>query len=651
LAGGRGTCSAQEPIIMRPLDYLSFDLLLESVADDYRARVIASPGGEAKQDFDLATLAATTDVQTMGAALFNALFVGAVGDCLTRAWQMAHTEAKGLRIRLRIDEQAPALANLPWETLYWTQQARFLALSVHSPIVRYIEQPRVNPLLAVTPPLRLLALIAAPTDLPALDSEHEWRLLETATAELVAQGQLVLERLVQPTLPSLQERLRQGDIHLLHFMGHGLFDAQAQQGSLFFEDGTGHAHKVDATTLAILLHDYPPRLIFLNACQGASSDGHNFFAGVAQKLVQAHIPAVIAMQAPISDPAAITLTQTFYKALAAGYPVDAALAEARKALYAANPADPLAEWATPILFSRAPDNRLFALDTLVDVKNEVSPTVHIDTDGGTYIDGNVTVGGDLIGRDKIVHGDEVRGDKITHQYGFNADEVVKLIETVRRADPPASVVPSATAIVRKPFKFETILIAASDFAMGDDALSTAAPRHSVYLPTFRIAKGLVTNRQYAEFIRHSGRLAAPELAWNGQMPADDQLEAAVTGVTFTDALLYCQWLCAQTGDTYCLPHEAAWERAATSAAIAWGAAREWTCSLWGEKLRAPDARYAYPWQDDDRNDPNAGAHLRRVVRGGTPSNPCARSSAPPDQPGAPGKRYGFRVFLPLQGDH
>lgn len=628
--------------MMLPLDYLSFDLLLEAIADGYRARVVASPAGEASQDFDLATLAAVTGVQAIGATLFSSVFTGAVGDCLSRAWQQAQAVKKGLRLRLRIDAQTPVLAALPWETLYWPHQQRFLALSVYSPIVRYLEQPRVDPPLAITAPLRVLVVVAAPIDLVQLDSEHEWQLLQGATADLVGQGELVLERLAQPTLSALQDRMRQGDIHLLHFMGHGLFDEQTQQGSLFFEDEAGYAYEVMAATLAVLLHDQPPRLIFLNACQGATSSTQNFFAGVAQRLVQGGIPAVIAMSAPISDTAAKTLAHTFYKALAASYPIDAALAEVRKALYAADPAGRLAEWATPILFSRAPDNRLFALPTPAAAPTSVHLPISINTGGGTYVAGDATVGGDLVGHDKVIHGDEVYGDKVT------GDKIVgnKIINIyVTPAERPAAPLPAA-AMERKCVEPETVLLPAGVFVMGDDS-PPATPRHTVHLPAFRIGKGLVTNRQYAEFIRATGRLAPPELAWNGQTPAADQWDAPVTGVTFTDALDYCAWLSDQTQRSYRLPHEAAWEYAASVGAITWGAAREWTCSLWGEKLRAPDPDYAYPWQDDDRNDPRAGAHLRRVLRGGLPSNCCARLSAPPDQPGAPGKRHGFRVMLLL----
>lgn len=79
---------------------------------------------------------------------------------------------------------------------------------------------------------------------------------------------------------------------------------------------------------------------------------------MAQQLVRQGIPAVIAMQNEITDDAAIQLAHEFYDALIAGYPVDGALAEARKALFAAGND---IEWGTPVLYLRATDGRLFDL--------------------------------------------------------------------------------------------------------------------------------------------------------------------------------------------------------------------------------------------------------------------------------------------------
>jgi hypothetical protein len=101
------------------------------------------------------------------------------------------------------------------------------------------------------------------------------------------------------------------------------------------------------------------RLAILNACEGARASRSDPFAGAAQSLVLKGIPAVIAMQFEVSDDAAITLAHGFYSALADGFPVDAALAEARKSVFARGNA---VEWGTPVLYLRSPDGRIFNVD-------------------------------------------------------------------------------------------------------------------------------------------------------------------------------------------------------------------------------------------------------------------------------------------------
>ncbi len=61
------------------------------------------------------------------------------------------------------------------------------------------------------------------------------------------------------------------------------------------------------------------------ALAGATSGRSNSFAGVAQQLVQQGVPAVLAMQFPVSDKAAIALSQDFYRSLSDGLPADAAV--------------------------------------------------------------------------------------------------------------------------------------------------------------------------------------------------------------------------------------------------------------------------------------------------------------------------------------
>jgi tetratricopeptide (TPR) repeat protein len=295
-----------------------------------------------------------------GGRLFNAVFRGDVRGCLRSSLDEAQRTGSGLRIRLRLD--APELADVPWEYLYNPSVNRFLALSVETPVVRYLDLPeRIQPL-AIKPPLRMLVMISNPGGHLALDVEGEWRVLKEAVGDLERQGRVILERLGrgEASLPALQKQLRRKEYHVFHFIGHGAFDERAEDGVLLLEDENGQHRPVSGQFLGMLLHDERTlRLAILNSCEGARTLRTDPFAGTAQSLVQQGIPAVIAMQFEFSDTAAITLAHEFYYALADGYPVDAALAEARKAIFAQGNE---AEWGTPVLYLRAPDGRIFDVE-------------------------------------------------------------------------------------------------------------------------------------------------------------------------------------------------------------------------------------------------------------------------------------------------
>jgi hypothetical protein len=117
---------------------------------------------------------------------------------------------------------------------------------------------------------------------------------------------------------------------------------------------------LSATQLGRLLADHRSlRLAGLNACEGARGSDRDVFSSTAAILVRRGIPAVLAMQYEITDRAAIEFARTFYEALADAMPVDAAVAEARKAisLAVAN----AVEWGTPVLYMHSPDGVLFRL--------------------------------------------------------------------------------------------------------------------------------------------------------------------------------------------------------------------------------------------------------------------------------------------------
>ncbi len=69
------------------------------------------------------------------------------------------------------------------------------------------------------------------------------------------------------------------------------------------------------------------------------------------------VPAVVAMQRPISDRAAIGFSTAFYRHLARGDSLDIALTEGRQAIHSVR--SDTCEWATPVLFLRLPEGNVF----------------------------------------------------------------------------------------------------------------------------------------------------------------------------------------------------------------------------------------------------------------------------------------------------
>ena len=364
---------------MDTITYLDFDLLVERSEAGYRARVLSSPAGRATAEFILPFSELELEnfllrvgrtrrgvrrlespemkaARVFGVRLFEAAFDDEVRGRLRSSLNEANQRGVGLRIRLRLGD-VPELADLPWEYLYDPTLDRFLSLSVETPVIRYLDLPQPIRPLTVEPPLRVLAMIASPSDYPSLDVDREWAKLRDALSDLEQRRVVSLERLRKATLATLQRQLRRKEYHIFHFIGHGGFDQQAQDGILLLEAEEGQGRPVSGRYLGTLLHDHRSlRMAILNACEGARSSRSDPFAGTAQSLVQQGIPAVIAMQFEITDEAAITLAHEFYAALADGYSVDAALAEARKAIFAQGND---VEWGTPVLYTRLPDGRIF----------------------------------------------------------------------------------------------------------------------------------------------------------------------------------------------------------------------------------------------------------------------------------------------------
>jgi CHAT domain-containing protein len=350
------------------------DFNVRIVADGESFQVLAqSPAGKASSPFEIpvdlspwnrSAAFGTRDLgrenictpltpEKTGDRLFQAL----LSDSVRRLWDrtLSGNPTRNVRIRLHIDprdERLRPLAALPWELLYCADTCEFLNLNRRTPVVRSLDVLRREVPVALTPPLRVLLVMANPEGSSKLDLADERSRVEKALRTIGGVEPRVLEH---ATTKGLQRCLAAENFQIVHFMGHGSFQDHSAEGVVLLENADGGGDEVSGEVLATLLKQRAgPALVILNACRTAKSSERRDappFSGVAAALVGKGIPAVLAMQTVVGDDAAITLAETIYERLTAGDPIEAAVSEARLALYAVSQSPP--DWAIPALFVRS----------------------------------------------------------------------------------------------------------------------------------------------------------------------------------------------------------------------------------------------------------------------------------------------------------
>jgi len=539
--------------------------------------------------------------QSFGRLLFEFLLAGETRTLYYESLRESAHQDRGVRLKLSL--HAPMLATLPWEFLYDARKRDFVCLDPHTPLVRYTELAQTPQPLAVEPPLQILGVIADPIDMHArLDVEGERRRVNQAVHALVERGLVQITWLEGQTWRDLQRTMRTGETpwHIFHFVGHGGFDEQRNEGYIVLADDEQRAHRLYATQLARLLARQRTslRLVLLNACEGARTGALDLLSSTAATLINSGVPAVLAMQYAIADTVAVEFANTFYESLADNLPVDAAVAEARNAINFHN-ARSLA-WATPVLYMRSPDGQLFALadsnDTVAPHHLYTSPTAEPPIDLPTVKVTEPTPMASQDDLDTLLFAVEQQGRHLvalseqqeaattptpkdramplpaTEKVDEKADAQRHLL---RRANQPLDIADVLQSYADRHYSiigFEWVTIPAGDFYMGSDprrdihCFEDELPQFRFTIPEFRIARLLVTNTQYKIFIDATGH-RAPNHWTNGEIPVGKE-KHPVVNVSWRDATAFCEWAGVR------LPTEAEWEKAA----------------------RGPDRRI-YPWGD------------------------------------------------------
>jgi hypothetical protein len=314
---------------------------------------------------DLPVLSAGAASGEDGVALFQWLFAS---DALKTAWANARGQRPQRRIRLRIDEGAPELHQIPWELLRDSGDggvALDLAALESTPFSRYLAGPWVPGSPILKRPVRVLIAVANPSNLgdfglPAIDPDAEVKLLRDAVA---GSSTIELVKLEGPcTLEAIDAALRKG-IHILHFVGHGTFvDGTC---ALFLSNAQNKVLPVKDADIAAMLGrqlidqdaqaDDKLRLVYLSSCQTATRNPAEAFRGLAPRLVAAGVPAVLAMQDLVPVKTAGDFSRTFYRELMEHGQADRAANAARATVMSAR----LPGAAIPVLFLRVRSGQLF----------------------------------------------------------------------------------------------------------------------------------------------------------------------------------------------------------------------------------------------------------------------------------------------------
>ncbi|MFN2285995.1 MAG: CHAT domain-containing protein [Anaerolineae bacterium] len=288
------------------------------------------------------------------------------------AWIEARAQAPRRRIRLWIDTDAAELHTLPWELLQ--DEGKLLAASSDTPFSRFlpVKLPWRGALEGRE--IRVLAAISNPDDLEAvhglssLDVAQERATLDAVVGAANADGYTLDITYLEPpiTLERLEAALREG-YAVLHYVGHGAYNARQQQTVLYLQDDAGHAQLISDDALVSMLarQDARPQLVFLAACQSATRSTADAFLGLGPKLITVGVPAVVAMQDFVSIESARKLNGVFYGRLAQHGQVDRALNEARGTLLTAGRPDVT----VPVLLTRLESGQLWGAEA--DARGEM----------------------------------------------------------------------------------------------------------------------------------------------------------------------------------------------------------------------------------------------------------------------------------------
>ena len=292
--------------------------------------------------------------QWVGQELFASLFPNSelrgIYDQVRRA-----SGGGGVHLEIRFDTADVLVGTQAWELLH--DGTDFVCGGGRGTLTRYLtfDMPPVS-----SPPpevLRALVISARPAGLEPIPTDDFGAVQDGAKQgdQLCIQA----ETLEPPTLHALEAYLSSSGVpQIIHFDGHGAFGRKCPrvscgmvteskrarkcaycgqpfrddefQGYLAFEDAEKKTDWVTTKRIADLIRECQPEdstqpglvLVVLSACRtGVARNAESVFNGVAQRLIDARVPAVVATQFNIEAHAAAEFVKWLYAGIAQGQPL------------------------------------------------------------------------------------------------------------------------------------------------------------------------------------------------------------------------------------------------------------------------------------------------------------------------------------------
>lgn len=304
--------------------------------------------------------------EILGSAAYGQILTGMLftDPTVRSAFDQARASAQSLnaplRVRLFIGRGAAELHSLSWETLRDPEDNSLLCTKESILFSRYLSSRSWQPVHARPKrDLRALVVVANPSDLAdykglaAIDADGEFARAKGSLGSISMTALPVSGSHERATLQNLIAHIRDSSCDIVYLACHGRFT----QGEpwLWLENDQGKSERVKGGELVARLADLQrkPLLMVLASCESAGSDEAALLA-LGPRLVEAGVPAVLAMQGKVSLATVTKFMPHFFKELQSDGQIDRAVAVARSLVR-----DEPDYW-MPVLFTRLRSGRLFA---------------------------------------------------------------------------------------------------------------------------------------------------------------------------------------------------------------------------------------------------------------------------------------------------